>query len=47
MLEEYEEKLGLFAKFQERDQLLSSLRELLNSEPDNVIAIIDRLENME
>lgn len=47
MLEEYEEKLGLFAKFQEREQLLSSLRELLKSEPDNVIAIIDRLENME
>lgn len=47
MLEEYEEKLGLFAKFQERGQLLSSLRELLKSEPDNVIAIIDRLENME
>lgn len=47
MLEEYEEKLGLFAKFQERDQLLSRLKELLGNPSDKVLEIIDRLENME
>ncbi|KSU85045.1 putative DNA-binding protein [Fictibacillus enclensis] len=47
MLEEYEEKLGLFAKFQERDQLLSRLKELLGNSSDKVLEIIDRLENME
>ncbi len=47
MLEEYEEKLGLIAKFQERDQLLSRLKELLGNSSDKVLEIIDRLENME
>ena len=32
MLEEYEEKLLLFQKFQERSKLLRQMRELLNEE---------------
>ncbi|MGC4375611.1 putative DNA-binding protein [Fictibacillus sp. Mic-4] len=47
MLEEYEEKLGLFARFQERDQLLSRLKQLLEGQPDAVLEIVDRLEKIE
>ncbi|HAQ06598.1 MAG TPA: putative DNA-binding protein [Bacillus bacterium] len=36
MLEEYEEKLMLFEKFQQRSELISKMKKLLGDEPDNL-----------
>ncbi|MFC0188923.1 putative DNA-binding protein [Fictibacillus aquaticus] len=47
MLEEYEEKLGLFSKSQERDQLLKELKKLIGDNSEEISAIIDRLDKME
>ncbi|MFC7372144.1 putative DNA-binding protein [Fictibacillus iocasae] len=47
MLEEYEEKLGLFSKSQEREQLLKELKQLVGSSSKEISAIIDRLDKME
>jgi predicted DNA-binding protein YlxM (UPF0122 family) len=37
MLEEYEQKLLLFQKFQQRSELLSKMKELLVDEPNNQV----------
>jgi predicted DNA-binding protein YlxM (UPF0122 family) len=50
MLEEYEEKLLLFQKFQERTKLLNHLRELLSEEHPSKQAMLEavaRLENLD
>ncbi|EIT85058.1 putative DNA-binding protein [Fictibacillus macauensis ZFHKF-1] len=47
MLEEYEDKLGLFSKFQEREQLLVALKQQLQPSDHAALEIIERLEKME
>jgi uncharacterized protein len=50
MLEEYEEKLLLFQKFQERSKLIHTLKELTNEEPlsrsaiENAVAELEKLD---
>ncbi|WP_240544525.1 putative DNA-binding protein [Exiguobacterium algae] len=46
MLEQYEEKLGLFEKFEERQQLLQTLKRQVEL-TDDVSATISALENLE
>jgi uncharacterized protein len=48
MLEEYEEKLLLFSKFQERNQVLTQLRVLLKEQNiTNAQVILEKLENID
>lgn len=47
MLEEYEEKLLLFQKFQERTSLIKQLKELLNEENLSKQAIDDIVSELE
>ncbi|MBE4908756.1 putative DNA-binding protein [Bacillus luteolus] len=50
MLEEYEEKLLLFQKFQERQQLFQQLKDLSNKEgtvKNELLNIIERLEKLD
>ncbi|HET7629314.1 MAG TPA: putative DNA-binding protein [Bacillales bacterium] len=49
MLEDFEEKLGLLARFQRRSGLLEQLRSLVQADgsSDNLFDIIDALENLE
>jgi uncharacterized protein len=48
MLEDYEEKLLLFSKFQERTTLFTDLRAQLGSEQaNNVQVILEKLENID
>jgi predicted DNA-binding protein YlxM (UPF0122 family) len=50
MLEEYEEKLLLFQKFQARQLILKQLRELYDAdkcEDDKLLFLIDSLEKLE
>lgn len=50
MLEEYEEKLGLFQKFQERSKLFAYVRELLNENPlskQALLEVVAELENLD
>ena len=50
MLEEYEEKLLLFQKFQARQLILKQLRELHKAdecEDDKLLFLIDSLEKLE
>ena len=47
MLEEYEEKLVLFQKFQERSKLLRQMRELLNDEHPSKQAMLEVVAELE
>lgn len=47
MLEEYEEKLLLFHKFQERTKLFSHVRELLNENPISKKALLNSIAELE
>ncbi|MBI0578465.1 putative DNA-binding protein [Neobacillus cucumis] len=47
MLEEYEEKLLLFQKFQERSNLLKHVRELLNAEHPSKQAMLEAVAELE
>ncbi|MFC4404607.1 putative DNA-binding protein [Gracilibacillus xinjiangensis] len=48
MLEDYEKKLGLYQKFQERQNLLKQSKELLSEQKyEQVTAIIDQIMEME
>ncbi|MEH7251280.1 putative DNA-binding protein [Neobacillus niacini] len=50
MLEEYEEKLVLFQKFQERNKLLRQMKELLNEEHPSkqaMLEVVAELENLD
>ena len=47
MLEAYEEKLGLFQKFQERGKLFTHVKELLNENPPSKQAIIETVAELE
>jgi uncharacterized protein len=45
MLEEYEEKLLLFEKFQKRSELISKMKELVgNDDLNNMIAELEKLD---
>ncbi|WP_396129596.1 putative DNA-binding protein [Exiguobacterium mexicanum] len=46
MLEQYEEKLALFAKFEQRQQLLQTLKRQVEQSPD-ATKTISALENLE
>ncbi|MDE3838490.1 putative DNA-binding protein [Bacillus methanolicus] len=47
MLEEYEEKLRLFQKFQERSKLISKLKELINEDHSSNRALLDIIAELE
>jgi predicted DNA-binding protein YlxM (UPF0122 family) len=49
MLEEYEEKLLLFQKFQDRSQLFKQIRSLINEgqQSGQLNSLIDKLENLD
>lgn len=47
MLEEYEEKLLLFQKFQERTKLLNHLKELLSEEHPSMHAMLETVARLE
>jgi len=47
MLEEYEEKLLLFQKFQERASLIRHLNELLNEENPSKQAMLETVAELE
>ncbi|MFJ5713331.1 putative DNA-binding protein [Neobacillus sp. NPDC093127] len=47
MLEEYEEKLQLFQKFQERAKLITHIRELLNEENPSKQALLETVAELE
>lgn len=47
MLEEYEEKLLLFQKFQERAKLLNHVKDLLNEENPSKQAILETIAELE
>jgi len=47
MLEEYEEKLGLLQKFQERSKLFAQLKELLNENPLSKQALLKTVAELE
>jgi len=47
MLEEYEEKLLLFHKFQERSKLLRNVKELLNEDDPSKQAILEAVAELE
>ncbi|UII57387.1 putative DNA-binding protein [Cytobacillus spongiae] len=47
MLEEYEEKLVLFQKFQERSKLIQELKEVLKEESPSTQMIIDSITELE
>ncbi len=47
MLEEYEEKLQLFQKFQERAKLITHVRELLNEENPSKQAMLETVAELE
>ncbi|QED47515.1 putative DNA-binding protein [Cytobacillus dafuensis] len=47
MLEEYEEKLLLFQKFQKRSKLISSLKEILNENSEKNMEIFSALAELE
>ena len=47
MLEEYEDKLLLFQKFQERSKLIVSMKEMLKEDYPNSKAIIDAVAELE
>ncbi|AIE59626.1 putative DNA-binding protein [Bacillus methanolicus] len=47
MLEEYEEKLLLFQKFQERSKLISKMKELINEDHSSNRALLDLISELE
>lgn len=49
MLEQYEEKLLLFQKFQERQQLINQLKETLLTNPskEDLLTFIESLEKLD
>ncbi len=47
MLEEYEEKLLLFHKFQERSRLLKQMKDLLNVDPPSKLAMAEVVAGLE
>lgn len=47
MLEEYEEKLLLFDKFQKRSKLLADAKELLNEDPPAKQALVEVVSELE
>ena len=47
MLEEYEEKLGLLQKFQERGKLFTHLKALVNENPPSKQAILETVAELE
>lgn len=49
MLEEYEEKLLLYKKFEQRTKLLKQLKDLVssNATPDEIMSIVGALEKLE
>jgi uncharacterized protein len=49
MLEEYEEKLSLFQKFQERTKILKSIKESLGTDrfPIELLPLIEALEKLD
>ncbi|CAM4023775.1 putative DNA-binding protein [Bacillus manliponensis] len=50
MLEEYEEKLMLFQKFQARQQLVAKLKQLISEEEhvnDEVKQVVEAIENLD
>lgn len=49
MLEEYEEKLLLYTKFERRTKLLNELKALISSKatPDEIMSIVNALEKLE
>ena len=47
MLEEYEEKLLLFHKFQERSKLLRNVKELLNEDDPSKQAMLEAVAELE
>ncbi|NMD69482.1 putative DNA-binding protein [Bacillus sp. DNRA2] len=47
MLEEYEEKLALFKKFQERNQLLAQVKELLTNDAPSKQELLEAIADIE
>ncbi len=48
MLEEYEEKLGLYKRFEQRNRLLIEMKESLSQQNlDQVKSLIEELENLD
>lgn len=47
MLEEYEEKLLLFHKFQERSKIVAEIKNLLNEELVNAKAMVEAIAKLE
>ncbi|MFO1445879.1 putative DNA-binding protein [Bacillus sp. Bva_UNVM-123] len=47
MLEEYEEKLLLFHKFQERSKIVAEIKNLLNEELVNTKAMVEAIAKLE
>ncbi|WP_027963162.1 putative DNA-binding protein [Halalkalibacillus halophilus] len=48
MLEEYEKQLGLYARFQERNQMIKKMKAAIETNDiDQVKQLIDQLENLE
>lgn len=46
MLEEYEEKLSLFSKFQERSKLINTMKEVLKEETINLPELSKMIEEL-
>lgn len=46
MLEEYEEKLSLFSKFQERSKLINAMKEVLKEETANLPKLSKMIEEL-
>lgn len=47
LLEDYERKLKLYEKFEERQQLINLLRKEISSEETALLALLDQLETIE
>ncbi|WLR52312.1 putative DNA-binding protein [Bacillus tianshenii] len=47
MLEQYEEKLLLFKRFQERQTIVANLKELAKKEPVSIKALLTEIEALE
>ncbi|QPC46317.1 putative DNA-binding protein [Mangrovibacillus cuniculi] len=50
MLEEYEEKLGLFEKFQKRTKIMETMKQLVDSSPTvskELVSLVDELEKVD
>ena len=49
MLEEYEDKLSLFSKFEERSKLIQNLKTAIEKDAalENIVEIVDSLERLD